>query len=262
VRVCVGMFALGCLSPYLALEQDVDPVYYYFQPLLTKYLYNFEVYIRVYRFLFLVMWATDTARFLVCVMILAFIQVRYTVSCLRNIEKIGCRTSSIVPRTIFMNLGLHYYQRFRVIVKLCRYLIDETAAYTMVGGGGAVIVCNFTAIKLYHIIPMPEYLLFPMISIICPIFGSNAMQVGAQCYEISRNFKAIWMKSLVCPCNKLFGGQFTGGHFAYWRRKCKTIVPTCYYFGVNDYRFSNFNREVLPNFWFAVLNYSISAILY
>jgi len=258
------MAALGCLSPYIALVQNTDPIYYYVKPLFLAYAKfdKVEKYIKVFRFIFLAIWAADIFRFLVWVVIMALLLTRFTVSCLRNIEKIGCRTNSIVKRTIFMSLGLHFYQRFRIVTKLCGGLQEELATYAMVGGGGAVIVCNFTTIKLYNVTPMPEYLLFPMISIICPIFGSNAMKVGAQCYEISRSFKALWMKSLVCPSNNLFRNQFTGSQFAYWRRKCAAVVPTSYYFGFNDYRFGNFNREVLPNFWFALLNYSISAILY
>jgi len=135
-------------------------------------------------------------------------------------------------------------------------LLQHFALFAMGAGGIAIIISSFTTVKLHHVIPMPMFLAFPCISILCPIFGSSALNLAAKCHLISNKFKTLWLKTLdknSSNCNEKMS--------QYWKRKCSTLFPFAYNVGVNDLIFCRINRSTSPRFWYEVLYYSINAIL-
>jgi len=151
---------------------------------------------------------------------------RFTVNTLQNIKLLAVRHQSDEKIQEMRNyLGLHYYQCFRIIRTLSRCGPAGIALFAMAAGCVTIILTNFTSFKLHHVISMPIFLIFPFISLICPIFGSCTIQVGAQCYEVSKEFKIAWLKTICYQSS----GYANGNVSPYWKTKCCTLVPVLYF---------------------------------
>jgi len=159
-----------------------------------------------------------------------------------------------------MHASFHYYSCFRIILRLWKYLADAGGLFVMAGGGICMILSNFTTVKLYRDIPMPLFLLFPTLAILCPVFGLLGIKVGSQCYEISKTFKRAWSRHFLSRDRNLMmlNGKSV---FTFWKRKVSTLVPAAFNMGINDTVFCKLERSTSPNYWYEILSHSISAIL-
>jgi len=242
----VGIVIAAFLGPYLAINLEVDPLHYFvkdiFDPLYWNYKY-LESFICLVRIVYITIYVLDAAKFMGWVFTLTLLIERFIVLCLRNIEVLASRRKLRKLHFISQFSGFHYYQSLRIVRNLSCYMPDAVALFAMAGGGVCIILSNFTTIKLHHAIPLPHFLLFPCMSILCPIFGSKALKVGSQAYEISKSFKRKWLNS------------------KYWKRKCLTLVPVPFNVGVNDFILCRIDRGTSPHYWYEILYYSVTAIL-
>jgi len=178
------------------------------------------------------------------------------VTALKNIKRLAVQGKCGRFRNLQKYLGFHYYQCFRITTTLSGYILDATALLAMAGGGISIIISSFTTVKLHHVVPMPMFLAFTCISILCPIFGSSALNLAAKCHLISKKFKTLWLKTL----DKDTGNR-NEKMSQYGKRKCSTLFPFAYNVGANDLTFCRIDRSTSPRFWYEVLYYSITAIL-
>jgi len=260
MTVYVGIVIVAFLGPYLAITLEVDPLYYFMKDILGPFYRNYkylEIFICLVRIVYITIYVLDAAKFIGWVFTLTFLAQRFVVICLRNIEVLTSRKKLKKLHCISQFSGFHYYQSLRIIRDLSGYASDAAALFAMAGGGVCIILSNFTTVKLHHAIPLPHFLFFPCMSILCPIFGSSALKVGSQAYEISKSFKRKWLNAL----NHNYDRWKGTGNSKYWTRKCSILVPVPFNVGVNDFILCRIDRETSPHYWYEILYYSVTAIL-
>jgi len=254
---------LCLLLPYIAITEEVDALYYFARPVLEpiwKRHKGFEIVVTTIRYTLIVFYTVDVCRIVGCVFVITFLLQRYMIGCLKNIEIEAMSRRSRNSQNFTRFLGFQYYLCFRIILRLSEYAPDAIGLFTMTGGGIVIIIANFTTVKLSHVIPMPTFLLFPCVAIMCPIFGATGLKVGAQCYEISKHFKREWLRPVIPVCGN-GSNRKVSAVSAFWKRKCLTLKPSAYNVGVNDIIFCRIDSLTSLNYWYEILYNSITAIL-
>jgi len=241
---------------------EIDPIYYFIKHILQPLYYTdgycyLEICVYLIRVLYITFYISQITRILCFVFTITLLYLWFAVTTIKNIKRLAVQGTSGRFQNLQKYLGFLYYQCFIVTTRLSGYILDAIALFAMAAGGIAIIISSFTTVKLHHVIPMPMFLAFPCMSILCPIFGSKALNLAAKCNVISKKFKTLWLKTLdTNPASK-----WNGKMSQYWRRKCSTLFPFACKVGVNDLIFCRIDRSTSPRFWYEVLYYSITAIL-
>lgn len=67
-----------------------------------------------------------------------------------------------------------------------------TTAALMAIGGSLIVVCSIATIRMWNVIPMPIYLIFPMITTVIPILSLILLPKAANCYDRSVKLLQTW----------------------------------------------------------------------
>lgn len=118
---------------------------------------------------------------------------------------------------------------------------------------GAIISVgvNFISIKMLHLIPMPLNLTFPTVAVITPCLFSVMLPMLTDLYEMDRKVHSDWNYYLSrSPELKLL------------KRKLRATKVIRYYAGIFGFTVYQLKRKVKSECYFAIANYTITALLY
>ncbi|OXA63519.1 hypothetical protein Fcan01_00136 [Folsomia candida] len=99
-------------------------------------------------------------------------------------EKITWERGNVRLRTLYIALsfGIELFAGFQ----------GPTTAALMAIRESLIVICSIATIRMWRVIPMPLYLIFPTISLVIPILALNLLPKAAHCYDRSVKLLQTW----------------------------------------------------------------------
>jgi len=118
-----------------------------------------------------------------------------------NLGKLeGKVRKKLVRESVYNVFQLNRAIKSHVKIQLLVTLINQVYFYhipaLLVMGETLLVLCNYASIKMVDIIPFPQYLVFPVMSLVIIIIVLALFPLGEQVFEASTTFLRH-MKSLV-----------------------------------------------------------------
>jgi hypothetical protein len=122
----------------------------------------------------------------------------------------------------------------------------------MAAGLVSIALENFVTVRMLHILPMPYFLMFPILMIVELFVLSFGISLGIFVFECSSDFKAKWRPKLgVRPIVR-----------KYWKMKVEAMQPLKIHGEWNGFNLFVLKKSTLATYWYAVMiNFSVTAIL-
>jgi len=236
--------SIALLGPGYFVYIQANPIYYFIKPFFNDADSNY--FLLSFRILYITFISFDTARFACIVFVLALVHARVSIKCLKGIHTFSLMHENQLSLSVRRISSFQEYQTLRIIMRSSDYLIDATALFFMMGGALTIITSIFTSVKLYGVIPMPFFMFFPFVSVLCPLFGIMAINQAAKFLELSVRLIHYW-KSSHSSSISLLSKKIVISQ--YWLRKHRSLPPLAYNVGVNDYVFCKIKKSLSTRFW-------------
>jgi len=135
-----------------------------------------------------------------------------------------------------------------MIIKILAQKGQALLTFTLVGVLMICSVCcNYAAIMMYGVIPMPYYLLFPFASLIVVLWVGLTLPQAIECDRGSQNLLRLWGKAF----------RRRSYHF----KKIRSMRRITFYGGVGEYNLFALRRSIKAELFWCVSGFTITAIL-
>jgi hypothetical protein len=184
-----------------------------------------------------------------------------SISCLRTIARILfyiTELSATATKGLFSHL-LRIYVCLQLVLQLWAKMQESGAIFLMGFCGLISVFINFTALKLYEILPIYIYLPFPIVAVIILTAFDFVLPVTAKVNEISTGILVKWSVDVL---NVFKEDANTSKRFLLYKRKIvSSISPIRVFAGIGGNNFFWFMKSTKITFYDNIVTHTINLLL-
>jgi len=156
----------------------------------------------------------------------------------------------LYSRGLDIHKALRLFDRLRITL-LSNNKGMQLTLFAMLGVGlfGTVLM-NYGTLKLYSVIPLVGYTIFPLLSCLSLCLIQITLSNAIKIYENSAGVLESFGRSLINPCGR-----------KYLLRKLRSLRPAGMECGVAGHRFITIKRCTKVEYYYSIVDFTITAVL-
>ncbi|OXA48578.1 hypothetical protein Fcan01_16284 [Folsomia candida] len=178
--------------------------------------------------------------------------------------------------------ALRIYQRFYILNKTMETMSSLLASLLLSFGFVFTVTCNFVSVRMYRVIPMPFYLVFPVGSIGATVGIMILLPYGIACHEISSKLLTGWRMAVsmkrggtrdqeiignsLRPTTKLLVAwskmlKIRRDRIKYEEKMANSLRHVAIRVGSGEFSFFMLTKSMKSKYYVSVTDYTINALM-
>lgn len=178
------MSGFGYFSVFFLIMFNLDILFY----VVRVHLPSFPIWTFIARVIVTFISGQEIARVIAFIIVDCMIPLQIIVDLIAHFqtakERLNQEEDNFRLRMLYVGLGVGINQ--------CSELQGPITAALMAFGQSLIVVCNIATIKMWSVIPLPLYLIFPTLSVVIPIIVLILLPRASHCYERSMEQLKGW----------------------------------------------------------------------
>lgn len=256
IAVCCSCFKLfGVFTALFGVYANLDPFYLIVNQYSLEPLYSFTILTNILRFVISFISVTEGARILSVngTIQTVFISIfNDIIASLVTLNSNCYKRKRIENNEMLLAISCEMLKRLNIIQNISKNYIGSVIASSLGIYAIVIIFSNFCTVELIYLIPLPIYMVFPVMAFSFPIALGVALSQAIQIHEKSK--KLLYDLKVKANSMSNLGRK-------YHERNLKAIKELSICPGINEYELCIIKKSSNLTYFAAILNYTITAVI-